>query len=318
MEQSFYRSPNIRPEQFGALLKKDNRRSSVHFLLMYGIFITAGVVLVLSWNQTWWIALPALFVFATSVSALFACGHESIHQTAFRSRRLNYWTAFLSGAGYGYAPTMFRAFHFAHHRYTHQPGLDPEISVGRWPVPSVIQQLPSYLAWLSGIPFMLFRFLMLVCGALGMPAFIRRLLFPFVEPEQRLAIFLESWVILAIHGSIVYVALFVNPAFWGLLWGQVLGSALLASYTAAEHNGLPHEGSILEKTRSLRSSKGVRWWMWNMPYHAEHHAYPSVPYHALPELHHLLQEELIHKDSSHAEFHQQVLRDVTIGKLKAS
>ena len=24
---------------------------------------------------------------------------------------------------------------------------------------------------------------------------------------------------------------------------------------------------------------------WNMPYHAEHHAYPAIPFHALPRLH---------------------------------
>ena len=29
----------------------------------------------------------------------------------------------------------------------------------------------------------------------------------------------------------------------------------------------------------------VRLFAWNMPYHAEHHAYPAVPFHALPRLH---------------------------------
>src|SRR5207244_5228595 len=28
-----------------------------------------------------------------------------------------------------------------------------------------------------------------------------------------------------------------------------------------------------------------RLFAWNMPYHAEHHAYPAVPFHALPQLH---------------------------------
>ncbi len=318
MEQSFYKSPSLKPEQLGKLIKKDNRRSIVHFILMYSLFIGAGIVIVLTWGQRWWLALPALLLFSASVSALFACQHECIHQTAFRNRPLNYWAALLTGAAYGYAPTLFKDFHFAHHRYTHQPGLDPEISIGRWAVPSVIEKLPSYLAWLTGLPFMLFRTFMLVAGALGMPAFIRRPIFPFLESEHRGKLFLESWLILGIHGSIIYTALFVNPAFWGLLWGQILGSALLASYTAAEHNGLPHEGTILEKTRSLNSSSLLRWWMWNMPYHAEHHAYPAVPYHALPELHLLLKEELVHQDTNHAQFHRQVVHDTTIGALSHS
>ena len=29
----------------------------------------------------------------------------------------------------------------------------------------------------------------------------------------------------------------------------------------------------------------VHFFAWNMPYHAEHHAYPAVPFHALPRLH---------------------------------
>jgi fatty acid desaturase len=29
----------------------------------------------------------------------------------------------------------------------------------------------------------------------------------------------------------------------------------------------------------------VKLFAWNMPFHAEHHAYPAVPFHALPALH---------------------------------
>ena len=29
----------------------------------------------------------------------------------------------------------------------------------------------------------------------------------------------------------------------------------------------------------------MRLFAWNMPYHAEHHAYPAIPFHALPRLH---------------------------------
>jgi fatty acid desaturase len=36
----------------------------------------------------------------------------------------------------------------------------------------------------------------------------------------------------------------------------------------------------------------VRWIAWNMPYHAEHHVCPAVPFHKLPELHGLMRTEL--------------------------
>lgn len=41
----------------------------------------------------------------------------------------------------------------------------------------------------------------------------------------------------------------------------------------------------LENTRTTRTLALVRLFAWNMPYHAEHHAYPAVPFHALPRLH---------------------------------
>lgn len=318
MKQSFYRSAQCSPEQLGKLLQKDNATSLQHFIIMYSLFVGSGVILVLTWQQSWWVALPALLVFAGSIPALFACEHECIHQTAFKNRALNYWTALLAGISYGYSPTLFKDFHFAHHQYTHQPGWDPEISIGRKPMPSIIEQLPTYLAWLVGIPLLLFRILMTVMGALGMPEVVRKHLFPFIQPSSRLKLFLESWLILALHGSIVYLALYHYAGFWGLLLGQLLGTMLWAAYTAPEHNGLPHEGNILEKTRSIKSSPFLHWWMWNMPYHAEHHAYPAVPHYALPQLHQLLEEELIHKDTSHATFHKQVLHDTTIGQLNQS
>ncbi|HLQ85309.1 MAG TPA: fatty acid desaturase, partial [Salinisphaeraceae bacterium] len=39
-------------------------------------------------------------------------------------------------------------------------------------------------------------------------------------------------------------------------------------------------------TRTTLTSLPVRLLMWNMSFHAEHHLYPAVPFHALAELHH--------------------------------
>lgn len=60
------------------------------------------------------------------------------------------------------------------------------------------------------------------------------------------------------------------------------GHAVLAPILMAEHHGLPAEGDILHRTRSVDTCAPVRWLYWNMSLHAEHHAWPSVPFHALP------------------------------------
>jgi fatty acid desaturase len=62
----------------------------------------------------------------------------------------------------------------------------------------------------------------------------------------------------------------------------------------------------MEKTRSMQTSNLLRSIMWNMPYHAEHHAYPAVPFHALPALRKELEEEIQNYEQYPA-FHLKVL-----------
>jgi len=58
----------------------------------------------------------------------------------------------------------------------------------------------------------------------------------------------------------------------------------LRPYLPAEHRVRIHP-RLLENTRTALTLPLVRLFAWNMPYHAEHHAYPAVPFHALPRLH---------------------------------
>ena len=60
-----------------------------------------------------------------------------------------------------------------------------------------------------------------------------------------------------------------------------------------EHRGLATEGSILARTRTLKVPGAVRWLVWNMSYHAEHHGWPAVPWHTLPQLHELVKPHLV-------------------------
>lgn len=53
----------------------------------------------------------------------------------------------------------------------------------------------------------------------------------------------------------------------------------------AEQTGCASTRDCLENTRTTLTLALVRLVAWNMPYHAEHHSYPAVPFHALPGLH---------------------------------
>jgi fatty acid desaturase len=44
-----------------------------------------------------------------------------------------------------------------------------------------------------------------------------------------------------------------------------------------------------------------------MPYHAEHHAYPALPFHALPAAHELLKERIAVQADGYVEVNREIL-----------
>jgi len=47
--------------------------------------------------------------------------------------------------------------------------------------------------------------------------------------------------------------------------------------------------------------------MWNMPYHSEHHLYPSIPFHALPQAHQLLHAYCQQLDPGYIQVHRNLI-----------
>ena len=68
---------------------------------------------------------------------------------------------------------------------------------------------------------------------------------------------------------------------------MLLGFPFLRLYLLAEHGRCPSVANMFENTRTTMTTRAVRLLAWNMPYHAEHHAWPAVPFHKLPEVHDL-------------------------------
>ena len=82
----------------------------------------------LVWGQQPWplaLRLVGLLVCGIGLATCFAPLHECCHRTAFRGRRVNDALAWFAGLLSFYNSTYYRRYHQWHHRYTHQPGLDP-------------------------------------------------------------------------------------------------------------------------------------------------------------------------------------------------
>jgi len=77
----------------------------------------------------------------------------------------------------------------------------------------------------------------------------------------------------------------------------LLGQPFLRLYLLAEHWGCPFSPAaqpiaMLARSRTTYTNPFIRFLAWNMPFHAEHHAYPALPFHALPRANALVSAQL--------------------------
>ena len=69
-----------------------------------------------------------------------------------------------------------------------------------------------------------------------------------------------------------------------------------------------NQPNILQSTRSFRTNWFFQFLYFNMNHHIEHHLYPTVPFHALPELSGALNDQLPEPDAGFLSTHWEVLK----------
>lgn len=205
---------------------------------------------------------------------LFTLCHECTHQTPFRTPWLNEAAGHASGALIALPFTWFRYFHLAHHKWTNDPARDPELAGG--PRPGNRRALMIYL---TGWHYWTGMARVLINNAWG------QFDAPYLPERQYPAMRREARALLALY-ALALASLAVSPlALWLWLLPLVIGQPFLRLYLLAEHGLCPAVADMLENSRTTFTTRLVRFLAWNMPYHAEHHAFPSVPFHRLPAFH---------------------------------
>ncbi|KYG97204.1 fatty acid desaturase [Bradyrhizobium sp. DOA1] len=283
-----HRLKPLTPAMLRELSVRSNLRGAVQSLGHYGAILLMGTLIwiVSSRHGVLW-ALPLMAMQGYVVAFLFMAVHETAHKTAFKSRSLNLivgnLSAFLIGLPYEY----YCLFHWDHHRYTQDPEKDPELIVGVKPT-SDTQLAIAY----SGLLQVAVR-LRLMLGH----AVTGRVTAPWIPENKRAVIVREARAYLALYALLFALSLWLSSAL--LLWVWVLplviGQFFLRPYLYAEHTGCDRTRSAFENTRTTYTGAIVKWFAWNMPYHVEHHAYPSIPFHALPKLNEIVDGEIIHR-----------------------
>jgi len=148
----------------------------------------------------------------------------------------------------------------------------------------------AYLKEITGFTFWYRRALDYPALAIGRTGGL-----PFVPAGARWRIALSMSCQLLIYlAAAISVAMGLTAALYFWFLPALLAQPLLRGVLIAEHTGCSEDGNGLSNTRTTLALWPIRLLMWNMPYHAEHHLFPSVPFHRLPALHLKLRERLAH------------------------
>lgn len=277
-------------EQQRQLTAKSDIRGLVGLVLHGGAIALTGTLIVL--RVPFWPLL--LLLHGVLIIFLFTLLHETIHRTAFRSGWLNDGVAHICGFLTGVQTEWFRYFHFAHHRHTQDPDHDPELASSK------PQTRAENFVHVSGLPLWWASIKTLLKHAtIGCTD-------AFVPVSRRAMITTEARLIVAGYGLALMLSVATGSTLLLFIWllPVLLGQPFLRLYLLAEHGRCPLVTNMLANSRTTFTNTFVRRLAWNMPYHAEHHSYPIVPFHQLPHLHALACDHLETTEQGYGRFNR--------------
>ena len=262
-------------ERIAALSVRDNAHGWVFFLGHLAVTGLSGVVL---WAASGgWLFFPALLLHGVVIVHWFAPMHECAHYTAFRSRLLNKLVGRFAALVLILPFQFFEREHNAHHRYTNDPERDPE-SLFR------CETLAGYLFYATSIPYFIATVDWMIRHPFGRFNAAERQFLPESEERQVQREALLMWAVyLTVIGGSVWLGSWGALIYWFL--PRLVGEPVMRLIRITEHVGRPRVSDMLENTRTVEAVLPLRLLAWNMCFHVEHHAIPSVPFHRLPDLH---------------------------------
>jgi fatty acid desaturase len=248
----------------------------------------------------WYLLIPAMALHGVTIVTLFAPMHECVHRTAFASRAANEIVGWIAGVLSFYNSSFYWHFHSWHHRYTQDPARDPELMF-----PKAASRL-EYLQEISSVNFWFRRAIDYPRLALGR---VRNL--PFMPESARRGIALSMSAQLLIYlAGVVSIALGFREVLYFWFLPALLAQPLLRALLIAEHTGCSQDRNGLTNTRTTLASSPIRLLMWNMPYHAEHHLYPAIPFHFLPALHREVRAALRHVAPGYVAANREIMQSL--------
>lgn len=260
------------------LMQRSDGPATRDTLIWIGALIVTGALGAYFWS-TWW-CVPFFIVYgvlygSAGDSRWHECGHGSAFKTQWKNDVVYQIACFMTVRN----PTVWRWSHSRHHTDTIIVGRDPEIILMRPP------ELAKALLNIFGIlmvPQAWWAMLRYAGGTLtnGEKDFIP-------EAEQP-KVFFVARVWTAIYLAVIAACVWMGSILPAMLIGlpSMYGAWHMFMTGLTQHIGLAED--VLDhrlNCRTMHINRFSRFVYWNMNYHVEHHMYPMVPYHRLPDLH---------------------------------
>ena len=290
----WYRVPVAR-DRLEQLMKRSDLRGWLQTIAHLGFFfLTAALAYAAYLNVSaanWFYSVPllllALFVHGTMgpFMGLIAI-HELQHRTVFRTRWLNEFFekvyAFISWSDY----IWYQESHRRHHRATCYKVAEGEILLPqrfnlRHPAFWI-----SVLAWYPKGTWLRLKRTWEHANGIIEGDWNQHVL---PASDEKLRRRHRNWARFLLAGHATLALLFLLTGHWFLIVVFTIGTQYCSwlgfLMGVPQHLGMnPDVPDFRQNSRTFTCSPLLGFYYWNMQYHVEHHMYPAVPFHKLPEL----------------------------------
>ena len=276
-EADWYQSPLPRSTMRKFLERTDGPAIRDTILLVAILAVTAYATIAL-WG-TWWAVIPYLIYAVFYGTSSDSRWHECSHGTAFKTDWMNNVVYEIASFMVMRESVIWRWSHTRHHSDTIIVGRDPEIQIPRPPdLKGLAMALVNIGGYMNYYPN-------LIRHAMGQISDAEK---TYVPESEFGKIHRNARIVVGIYAVVLVSAIVLQswiPIFLFML-PQFFGTWLMIVHNTTQHAGLAE--NVLDhrlNCRTVYMNPISRFIYWNMNYHVEHHMFPLVPYHRLPELH---------------------------------
>lgn len=266
------------------LLERRDGPAIANTLLWFALIAGSGYATYALWGSAWALLTYAIYtvLYASTSDSRW---HETGHGTAFKTDWMNNTLYEIASFMVMRESTVWRWSHTRHHSDTIIVGRDPEIAVPR---PTDVKAVAMAFFNLGVYPK---YFPQIVRHAFGRISADEKTYIPQMEFAK---IVRRARVYVAIYAMVLALAVYTRSILPLLFVGlpNLFGSWLMVVYGLTQHAGLAE--NVLDhrlNCRTVYMNPVHRFLYWNMNYHIEHHMYPLVPFHALPQLHEAIKDD---------------------------